>query len=202
MGSTETGLHTSETVSGQGHPLQWVWQRCPIIVAPNSGSSPRTRGADRIQANAPCVLARAAVNSPGLTVPPNSNDAASDVRILLMQGYTLREAAQALGVSVITVRRYIRSGKLKARLVPSKFGDSYIIEDLPLPIKRSSEDTQPSQPLINRIEQLSQEVGYWKAKAEMLQERLLLLEPPRQTPKRSWWQRLFRGQQQATKNVS
>ena len=142
------------------------------------------------------------MNSPGLTVPPNSNDAASDVRILLMQGYTLREAAQALGVSVITVRRYIRSGKLKARLVPSKFGDSYIIEDLPLPVKPSSEDTQPSQPLINRIEQLSQEVGYWKAKAEMLQERLLLLEPPRQTPKRSWWQRLFRGQQQATKNVS
>ena len=109
-----------------------------------------------------------------------------------MNGYTLREAAQALGVSIVTVRRYIKSGKLKARLVPSKFGESYIVEDLPLPTKPSPDDTQQVEPLINRIEQLSQEVGYWKAKAEMLQERLLLLEGPRQTPKQRWWQRLFK----------
>jgi len=109
-----------------------------------------------------------------------------------MSGYTLREAAQALGVSIVTVRRYIKSGKLKARLVPSKFGESYIIEDLILPTKPLSDNTQPIQPLINRIEQLSQEVGYWKARAESLQERLLLLEAPKQTPKQKWWQRLFR----------
>ena len=109
-----------------------------------------------------------------------------------MKGYTLREAAQALGVSIVTIRRYIKSGKLKAKLVPSKFGESYIIEDLPLPTKPLSDDTQQVQPLINRIEQLSQEVGYWKAKAEMLEERLLLLEAPKQTPKQKWWQRLFK----------
>jgi excisionase family DNA binding protein len=109
-----------------------------------------------------------------------------------MKGYTLREAAQALGVSIITIRRYIKSGKIKARLVPSKFGDSYIIDDLPLITKASLDNTQSIQPLINRIEQLSQEVGYWKAKAEMLQERLLLLEAPKQTTKQKWWQRLFR----------
>jgi MerR family copper efflux transcriptional regulator len=112
--------------------------------------------------------------------------------MFLMNGYTLREAAQALGVSTVTIRRYIKSGKLKARLVPSKFGESYIIEDLPLSTKPLSDDTQQVQPLINRIEQLSQEVGYWKAKAEMLQERLLLLEAPKQTSKQRWWQRLFR----------
>jgi len=110
-----------------------------------------------------------------------------------MNGYTLREAAQALGVSTVTVRRYIKSGKLKAKLVPSKFGQSYVIEDMPLSTKPSPDDTQQVQPLINRIEQLSQEVGYWKAKAEMLEERLLLLEGPRQTPKQRWWQRLFRS---------
>jgi len=110
-----------------------------------------------------------------------------------MNGYTLREAAQALGVSIVTVRRYIKSGKLKTRLVPSKFGQSYVIEDMPLSTKPSPDDTQQVQPLINRIEQLSQEVGYWKAKAEMLEERLLLLEGPRQTPKQRWWQRLFRS---------
>jgi len=112
--------------------------------------------------------------------------------MFLMKGYTLREAAEALGVSIVTIRRYIKSGKLKARLVPSKFGESYIIEDLPLPTKPLSDNTQPIQPLINRIEQLSQEVGYWKARAESLQERLLLLEAPKQTPKQKWWQRLFR----------
>lgn len=109
-----------------------------------------------------------------------------------MSGYTLREAAQALGVSIVTVRRHIKSGKLKARLVPSKFGESYIIEDLPLSAKSMRDDTQPVRPLINRIAQLSQEVGYWKAKAEMLEERVLLLEGPRQTPRQKWWQRLFR----------
>lgn len=112
-----------------------------------------------------------------------------------MNGYTLREAAQALGVSMITVRRYIKSGKIKARLVPSKFGEAYIIDDLPLVTKPLSDDTLSSQPLVNRIEQLSQEVGYWKAKAEFLQERLLLLEAPKQAPKQRWWQRLFRPQQ-------
>ena len=109
-----------------------------------------------------------------------------------MQGYTLREAAQALGVSIVTIRRYIKSGKLKARLVPTKFGESYIIEDLPLPTKPLSDDPHQVQPLINRIEQLSQEVGYWKAKAEFLEQRLLLLEAPKQTHKQRWWQRLFK----------
>jgi len=109
-----------------------------------------------------------------------------------MNGYTLREAAAALGVSMITVRRYIKSGKLKARLVPSKFGEAYIIDDLPLLTKPLSDNTISTQPLINRIEQLSQEVGYWKAKTELLQERLLLLEAPKHTPKHKWWQRLFR----------
>lgn len=113
----------------------------------------------------------------------------------LMASYTLREAAEALGVSMITVRRYIKSGKIKARLVPSKFGEAYVIDDLPIISKPLSDSTQPAQPLINRIEQLSQEVGYWKARAEFLQERLLLLEGPKQAPKQRWWQRLFRPRQ-------
>ena len=112
--------------------------------------------------------------------------------MFLMNGYTLREAAEALGVSMVTIRRYIKSGKLKARLVSSKFGESYIIDSLPLLTKSLSDNTLSTQPLINRIEQLSQEVGYWKAKAEWLQERLLLLEAPKQTSKQTWWQRLFR----------
>jgi hypothetical protein len=113
--------------------------------------------------------------------------------MFLMAGYTLREAAKALGVSMITVRRYIKSGKIKARLIPSKFGDAYIIDDLPIISKPLSDSAPSAQPLINRIEQLSQEVGYWKARAEFLQERLLLLEVPKQNPKQRWWHRLFRS---------
>ena len=109
-----------------------------------------------------------------------------------MNSYTLREAAEALGVSMVTVRRYIKSGKLNAKLVPSKFGQAYIIDELPLLTKPSSDNSLANQALINRIEQLSQEVGYWKAKAELLQERLLLLESPKQTLKQRWWKRLFR----------
>jgi excisionase family DNA binding protein len=116
-----------------------------------------------------------------------------------MKGYTLREAAQALGVSIVTVRRYIKSGKLKATLVPSKFGDSYIIQDLPVATKLLSDGSASTQPLINKIEELSQEVGYWKARTEFLQERLLLLEAPKQTPKQRWWQRLFRPRQHIDK---
>jgi hypothetical protein len=112
--------------------------------------------------------------------------------MFLMNGYTLREAAQSLGVSIVTIRRYIKSGKLKAKLIPSKFGPSYIIDDLPLLTRPLSDNSSSTQPLINRIEQLSQEVGYWKAKAELLQEQLLLLEAPKQTHKHKWWQRLFR----------
>ena len=115
--------------------------------------------------------------------------------MFLMASYTLREAAEALGVSMITVRRYIKSGKIKARLIPSKFGDAYIIDDLPIINRPLSGSTTSTQPLINRIEQLSQEVGYWKARAELLQERLLLLEAPKQSPKQRWWQRLFRSRQ-------
>jgi len=93
---------------------------------------------------------------------------------------------------MVTIRRHIKSGKLNARLVPSKFGESYVVDDLSLSARSLRDDTQQVEPLVNRIEQLSQEVGYWKAKAEMLEERVLLLEGPRQTPKQRWWQRLFR----------
>jgi excisionase family DNA binding protein len=129
---------------------------------------------------------------PAQTDQSYSNDIDQGVTIFLMNGYTLREAAEALGVSIVTVRRHIKSGKLKAKLVPSKFGESYIIDDLPLLNKPLLDNTMSTQPLINRIEQLSQEVGYWKAKAELLQERLLLLEAPKRPPKHKWWQRLFR----------
>ncbi len=42
---------------------------------------------------------------------------------------TLREAAKALNISMNTVRRWIKSGKLNARLRDGIYGSKYIIEE-------------------------------------------------------------------------
>ncbi|ACX53251.1 DNA binding domain protein, excisionase family (plasmid) [Ammonifex degensii KC4] len=43
------------------------------------------------------------------------------------QGLPLKEAAQALGISEKTLRRWIRAGKIPARLVDGPFGQEYRI---------------------------------------------------------------------------
>jgi len=107
--------------------------------------------------------------------------------------YTIPEAAEALKVSRVTVRRWIKSGRLKAQLQDTVNGPTWIIEDIsPLVSEHSHNPDLDMPPLINRIEALSQEVGYWKARAMMLEERVRLLEAPRSTPRQSIWSRLFR----------
>ncbi|MDY6907368.1 MAG: helix-turn-helix domain-containing protein [Chloroflexota bacterium] len=46
------------------------------------------------------------------------------------RGLTIAGAAQALGVSERTIRRHIKSGKLKAELVSGRYGSEYRILDL------------------------------------------------------------------------
>lgn len=45
---------------------------------------------------------------------------------------TLRQAAEQTGLSATTLRRYIKSGRLRARLVPGRYGPEYVVteEDL------------------------------------------------------------------------
>jgi len=108
------------------------------------------------------------------------------------QGYTLKEAAKSLGVSELTIRRYIKSGKLVGNKVSGKFGEHYIIDSLPSELMDKAqpvEKTVSYTNLIARLEQLNQEVGYWKGKAQELERQVLLLEAPKQNKK--WWQRLF-----------
>lgn len=46
-------------------------------------------------------------------------------------GYSVYEAAVIMGVSEKTIRRHIKSGKLKAFIDPGKYGDTYRIPELP-----------------------------------------------------------------------
>ncbi|UCF68334.1 MAG: hypothetical protein JSV80_03290 [Acidobacteriota bacterium] len=42
---------------------------------------------------------------------------------------TLRQAAQRTHLSATTLRRYIKSGRLRARLVPGRYGPEYVVDD-------------------------------------------------------------------------
>lgn len=42
---------------------------------------------------------------------------------------TLRQAADRTGLSATTLRRYIKSGRLKARLIPGRYGPEYVVDD-------------------------------------------------------------------------
>lgn len=42
---------------------------------------------------------------------------------------TLRQAAEHTGLSATTLRRYIKSGRLRARLIPGRYGPEYVVTD-------------------------------------------------------------------------
>jgi excisionase family DNA binding protein len=60
-----------------------------------------------------------------------------------MEGLTIAQAAQSLGVSSRTVRRFIKSGKLNAELVPGPFGEEYRILELPAELYKSKHLDKP-----------------------------------------------------------
>ena len=47
------------------------------------------------------------------------------------QSFNINEAAEKLGVSTRTVRRYIKAGKIRAELIKGNFGDESRILELP-----------------------------------------------------------------------
>jgi len=47
------------------------------------------------------------------------------------KGLTIAQAAEALGVSRMTIRRWIREGRIKAQLIDGNHGREYRILDLP-----------------------------------------------------------------------
>ena len=109
------------------------------------------------------------------------------------RGYSIAEAARQLGVSAVTVRRYIKQGKLEGKKVEGKFGNEYRIPALPRELLGRGEDESAQQgvsytALLEEIQRLNRELGYWQGRCEELGNQLKLLTAPRLP----WWKRIFK----------
>jgi excisionase family DNA binding protein len=100
-----------------------------------------------------------------------------------MERMTLREAAERAGLSVTTLRRYIRSGRLRAEKLAGRFGPEYFVseeellavglhgsaraETLPVPVRGSS------RPLPRLVSRESLPIGLYQ-ELQMKHEQLLV----------------------------
>ena len=114
------------------------------------------------------------------------------------QGLTISQTARSLGVSSRTVRRFIKSGKIHAKLVPGPFGQEYRIWELPPDIhKPKSVDTTPGQipiqamDIIRELQEknlaLAAQLGVATERIRNLESEVRLLTAAKQP----WWKRLF-----------
>jgi len=116
---------------------------------------------------------------------------------------TISQAARSLGVSSRTVRRYIKSGKIKAELVSGLFGEEYRILELPVdlrkpePVDNTSSQTHIQTPIqgmdiIRELHEkniaLAAQLGAATERIRYLENQVRLLTVTRQRP---WWKRLF-----------
>ena len=115
------------------------------------------------------------------------------------QGLTISEAARSLGVSSRTVRRFIKSGKIEAELVPGPFGQEYRILTLPRELQKPKPvDNVPGQTLgqvmdiIRELQEknlaLAAQFGAATERIRSLESELKLLTAAAKQP---WWKRLF-----------
>ncbi len=119
------------------------------------------------------------------------------------QDLTIAQTAQSLGVSSRTVRRFIKSGKIQAELVPGPFGQEYRILELPADLPKAKPlDNMPYPTLVQTPSQvmdiirelqeknlaLAAQFGVATERIRNLENQVRLLAAAKQ---RSWWQRLF-----------
>ena len=122
------------------------------------------------------------------------------------QGLTIAQAAKSLGVSTRTIRRFIKSGKIEADLVPGPFGQEYRILELPENLhKRKPVDNIPYPPpvqtpvqvmdIIRELQEknlaLAAQLGVATERIRNLESEVRLLTTASQRP---WWKRLLRLQ--------
>jgi len=114
------------------------------------------------------------------------------------QGFTISQAAKALGVSSRTIRRFIKSGKIQATLCPGPFGQEYRISELPSNLRKQKPmDNTPSQypvqamDIIRELQEknlaLAAQFGAATERIRQLENEVKLLT----TRKRPWWKRLL-----------
>ena len=113
---------------------------------------------------------------------------------------TIAQAAKELGVSTRTVRRFIKSGKVDAELVPGPFGQEYRIPELPVDLhkKKPLDSTAGQSPvqvmdIIRELQEknlaLAAQLGVATERIRNLESKVRLLTGARQRP---WWKRLLR----------
>ncbi len=129
---------------------------------------------------------------------------------LSKEGLTIAKAAEELGVSTRTIRRFIKAGKILAELVPGQFGDEYRIFEIPLNLQRQKRlDITPRKTLSQTSRQtpvqisaqfmemirelqdknmtLAAQLGAATERIRALESQVKLLTTTRQP----WWKRLF-----------
>jgi len=116
------------------------------------------------------------------------------------QGLTISQAARSLGVSSRTVRRFIKSGKIDAELVPGPFGQEYRILELPAELHKPKPiDSTPIQTpiqvmdIIRELQEknlaLAAQLGAATERIRNLENEVRLLAAAKH--KQPWWKRLF-----------
>ena len=94
------------------------------------------------------------------------------------KGYTINQVAQKLGVSNISIRRWIKQGKLDATLTKGQYGMEYRVMAIPSDLINQLAQPSDDKPLtyealINEIALLNQQVGFWHGRYDELNQRLL-----------------------------
>lgn len=129
---------------------------------------------------------------------------------LSKEGLTIAKAAEELGVSTRTIRRFIKAGKILAELVPGQFGDEYRIFEIPLNLQRQKRlDITPRKTLsqtsrqtpvqisaqfMEMIRELQEKNMTLAAQLGAATERIRALESQVKlltTTRQPWWKRLF-----------
>ena len=119
---------------------------------------------------------------------------------------TIAQAAKSLGVSTRTIRRFIKSGKIEADLIPGPFGQEYRILELPAalhrrePVDNMTCQTHIQTPvqimdIIRELQEknlaLAAQLGVATERVRNLESEVRLLAAAKQQP---WWKKLLRLQ--------
>ena len=115
------------------------------------------------------------------------------------QGLTIAQAANSMGVSPRTVRRYIKGGKLHAEFIRGSHGGEFRISAIPPELikgktvdKERGQTMDTLQGLLHELQQqnvqLAAQLGAAMERVHSLESEVKLLTAGKQ----SWWRRLFR----------